>query len=419
MARLYNTFEFVGKVGFGKEPTVEQEVGKNGWKKKRQSFIVKETDNNGAFVVLEGLFHPEKDNKVYTFSKGMFGEKGASITVDWKDRKKDSIVDTVADFKKIIIDLTPPDVDKQKLYDLQREKFNLESKENATDEDKKKLLGVYNSIREEFPERHEFLHILDAIEFLQDKFEGLKNKKVRVKGDVVKSGYGGKFYTTYVPKTIELVSDEEVNKLSLFLDVFFKKDAVDEKSFKKEQRIFIDTYVIGYDSQAKKDQFFPQKLVIDATKFDMENEKHVGFLNALKKQFNGVKSKEVNHIAIEAKVIRGNNEVEFDESMLTKEQKELIEYGLATLDDFKPKSGTVNGDSIDEIRLVKPLLKEFDDVNNFKAGAKVSTFTPEQLVFVDSSPTPPQEETKPPKSNEEDELGDAFEDEDDDLLGLL
>lgn len=417
MSRLYNTFDFVGELAFPKEPTVVSEMGTSGWKKKRQSLIIKENNSNAAFVQLEAIFHPHKESVIKTSQKGLFGEKMSKVEINWDDRLTPSIVDSIPDFRKVIVDLTPSDVDKQAFFDVKREVYNLETKENPSQEDKEKLQSLYNKSREELPERKEFLHKFDAIDHLADKLEDLKGKKVRVKGNIVKSYYNGKFYTNYEPQSIELVSDEYANKLSLQLDLFFKKDSVDEKSFKKNSTLYFDTYIIGYDNQHKKDVFFPQKTVFNASKLDLENERHVALVEFIKKTFTITKSKEVNHIAVEAKVIRGAEEVEFNESHLTSQQKEMVELGLAELNDFKPK-GNVLGDNVDEIRIVKPLLKEFDDVNNFKLGAKVSTFTPEQLLYVpvENNNKPSEEVVKSETVNSAD-IGDVFEDND--LLDLL
>jgi len=418
MARLYNQFEFTGELAFPKEPTTINEMGTSGWKKKQQSLIIKESNSNSAFVKMEAIFHPNKESQVHTTQKGLFGEDSASVKIDWDDRLETSVVDSVSDFRKIVIDLTPPDVDKNEYFNNRREIYNLETKENATAEDKSKLADLYDKARELLPERKEFLHKFDAIDYLSDKLEDLKGKKFRVKGNIVKSYYNGKFYTNYEPQTIELVSDEYTNSLSLQLDLFYKKDAVDDKSFKKNGMLYFDTYIIAYDNQHKKDVFFPQKTVFNGSKLDMENERHMALVKFFKDTFTVTKSKEVNHIAVEAKVVNGAEEVEFNESHLTAQQKEMISLGLAELKDFKPR-GTVLGENLDEIRILKPLLKEFNNTNNFKLGAVVSTFTPEQLMYVPLDSQKPKEEKAPvqPESTTTADIGDVFQD--DDLLGLL
>ncbi len=48
-------------------------------------------------------------------------------------------------------------------------------------------------------------------------------------------------------------------------------------------------------------------------------------------------------IGITLSYINGNEEIEFDESQLTENQKQMIKLGLAELNDFKPK-GNIYGD---------------------------------------------------------------------------
>ena len=68
-----------------------------------------------------------------------------------------------------------------------------------------------------------------------------------------------------------------------------------------------------------------------------------------------IKNKTMVHIPWDIVLLRGAEEAEFDESMLTAKQKEQIELGLKTLDDFKPK-GNILGDRVNEYRLFDPKL---------------------------------------------------------------
>ena len=61
------------------------------------------------------------------------------------------------------------------------------------------------------------------------------------------------------------------------------------------------------------------------------------------------------HMIWEVVMLNGAEEVEFDESQLTKAQKEQIELGIRTLDDFKPK-GAILGGRVNEYRLFDPKL---------------------------------------------------------------
>ena len=68
-----------------------------------------------------------------------------------------------------------------------------------------------------------------------------------------------------------------------------------------------------------------------------------------------VKNKNMVHILWDCVLIRGAETVEFTEDMLTENQKEQIELGIRTLDDFKPK-GAILGGRVNEYRLFDPKL---------------------------------------------------------------
>ena len=54
-------------------------------------------------------------------------------------------------------------------------------------------------------------------------------------------------------------------------------------------------------------------------------------------------------------MLNGAETVEFDESQLTKAQKEQIELGIRKLEDFRP-SGSIFGERVNEYRLFEPKL---------------------------------------------------------------
>ena len=109
-----NTFEFIGELRFGKEPVKVQEFD-SGWTKKSIQLSVLESKNNSMFVSLEGGYHKAKENKVYSFTKGLFGETGNMLVIDWDNRFDQDTIDSVADFKKTVVDLTIDEESKKKV----------------------------------------------------------------------------------------------------------------------------------------------------------------------------------------------------------------------------------------------------------------------------------------------------------------
>lgn len=416
MARMYNTFEFTGELGFAKEP-LKVKVFDSGWNKHSFSFAILESKTNKAFISLDAGLNVGngKPNVAYTGTKGLFGEPNSNnVQVPWDDRLNDSIVDSVPDYRKTIIDLSPPNTDKNEYFNIKREIYNLETKENAQQEDKDKLLELYNKAREVLPERKEFINTYDAIQFFNSKLEEFKGKKFKVKGNIEKSHWNGKFYTNFVPSSIELVSDEERNKLGLNLDLFFTKGGIDESEFNKDKIIRFDTHILSRDNGHKKDVFFPQQTVLNATKLDLENPKHVGRIELIKKMLTGKSNKSVYHMAFEGKYFRGADEVDFTEKDLTPLQKECVELGINTIEDFKPKGGLL-GETVEEFRLTMPIIKIINQNNDFSDGVADTSFEVEDLTYVPAENNyvlKPTEEVKKDKSA----LGEIVFDDLEDLL---
>lgn|GEM_PF-1663397 len=369
MVKLNNTFEFVGNLKFMSEPVKTNEYT-SGWTKKELKAVLNESTKNGVFLSLEGGYYKSagKPDKVFSFTKGMFGEKGSKLEVAWDDRHIPTIVNSVADFSKTIIDLTTDTQVKEKYYKLRGDIWTIESNENATDEDKLKLEELYSELKTTAPHRYEFIHELDALEFLEKHSEKLNGKKFKIKGEVQVSHWNGKFYTNYVPSIMELVDEEVPNQLLVDLDLYFGKDVINDTRFKKDKVKVFNTYILAYDSGHKKDVFFPLTTVLNAKDYDLEgNPKHKAHVEIVEKFFT-VKGKKVFQLPYSAKVINGSEVGDFSEANLTEDQKQLIDIGMATLNDFKPKGQTF-GDNVNEIRLLFPKIKNLGENADFTKGA--------------------------------------------------
>jgi hypothetical protein len=383
MSRLYNTFEFIGHVNIPKNKDKFHKVDKfdSGWEKHTLNFAVKESNTNSAFVEFQGGYSNVKPNKVMTFGKGTENNRGSKLEIPWADRLKPETVEMVADFKKVVVDFTSDLELKEKLNQLRYEIRMLEFKDELTPDEQEKLAALRTEHTEAAVDRYEFIHPYDAVVFLSNKLEDYKAFKLRLTGSVIMSAWKGKYYRRFEPTLIEVVDSETPSQLKATMDIFFTKDAVDEKDFKKDKKVYIDGYVIDYDGQAKKDQFFPQQFVINAQKIDFENEMHVKRFEYLKNKFTVANKKGVYHLQWLVNIFRGADKVEFTEKDLTPSQREAIEFGLNKLEDFAPKGGML-GDNVYENRLVKPLLVTVNEHNDFTNGAVESDYTVDDLDYV-------------------------------------
>jgi hypothetical protein len=412
MSRLYNTFEFIGQINIAKNKEKFHKVDKfdSGWEKHTLNFAVKESNTNSVFVELQGGLSSVKQNKVVTFGKGTENVKGAKLEIPWSDRLKDETVDMVADFKKTVVDFTTDKELKEALGLLRYEIRTLEYKDKLTPDEQEKLTKLRKEYKEKAVDRHEFIHPYDAVIFLSSTLDTFKEYKFRVIGSVIMSAWNGKFYRRFEPSFIEIVDSETPAQLRATMDIFFAKDAVDEKDFKKDKKVYIEGYVMDYDNQSKKDVFFPQQFVINAQKIDFENEMHVKRFEYLKNKFN-VTKKGVYHLQWLVNIFRGADKVEFTEKDLTAAQKEAIEFGLNKLEDFAPKGGML-GDNVYENRLIKPLLVNVNEYNDFTNGAVESAYSVDDLEYVpvqrEEKKEEKKEEPKKEESKQEVELDDLF-----------
>jgi hypothetical protein len=305
MSRLYNTFEFIGNINIAKNKDKFHKVDTydSGWEKHTLNFAIKESNTNSAFVELQGGLSNVKTNKVMTFGKGTENVKGAKLEIPWSDRLKDETVDMVADFKKTVIDFTTDSDLKEKLNQLRYEIRQLEFKDKLTPDETEKLSNLRTEYRTQAIDRHEFIHPYDAVIFLSTTLDTYKEYKFRVTGSVIMSVWKGKFYRRFEPSFIEIVDSETPSQLRATMDIFFTKDALDDKDFKKDKKVYIDGYVIDYDNQSKKEIFCPQQFVINAQKVDFENEMHVKRFEYLKNKFSAANKKSVYHLAMVSKYL--------------------------------------------------------------------------------------------------------------------
>jgi hypothetical protein len=412
MSRLYNAFEFIGNINIAKNKDKFHKVDSydSGWEKHTLTFAVKESNTNSAFVEMQGGYSKVKSNVVKTLGKGTENNNGSKLEIPWSDRLKNETVDMVADFKKIVVDFTATKELKEKLNQLRYEIRTLEFKDKLTPNEQEKLTKLRQEHRETAIHRYEFIHPYDAVQLLSDKLEEYKEFKFRVTGSVKMSAWNGKFYRRFEPELIEIVESDTPSQLRATMDIFFTKDAIDEKDFKKDKKVYVDGYVIDYDNQSKKEAFFPQQFVINAQKIDFENETHVKRFEFLKNKLT-VTKKGVYHLQWLINIFRGADKVEFTEKDLTPAQKEAIEFGLNKLEDFAPKGGML-GDSVYENRLIKPILVKLNDDNDFTNGAAESSYEVDDLDYV-----PVQQETKKEEKQEPKEETKKQEVELDDLFG--
>lgn len=285
------------------------------------TFSVASTSNNRGYVECFGM---EQD------TIRVFDNDGNKLEVDWDDRQSEGVLKTVRS-KNVM---------------------------NFTEEGRK-----------------EFIANKDVADFIKDHIFELDKKKVTVIGQVNKDFYNGAARDRFVVQSIFAATDDAKNGLNITGDFFFTKESIDTSEWKKEHKLIIDGYTSEYVATEKKNMYVSRQLIFDCSKVNFDNEKHVNLVNYRLSQIglaleddtikNNLKAKKVYKISVIISYTNGAEEIAFDESELTENQRTAIELGLKTLDDFRP-AGKIYGDRKIEYKLV-----DFDLRGDYADGCVV------------------------------------------------
>lgn len=291
---------------FCKEISKKDEKTKETKKMLSMTFGIKETDMNMAFV--EAFDSQQKVIKTMDVDN----EK---MDVDWDDRFDEDIIEKVANYRKYIVDLG-----------------------------------------DEHGGRQEFITAYDMIEHLREHLPNYDGRVV-VTGQFTRDWYAKKktYFSKFRIQNVFAAPEERKNRLLLIMDLFYNKNSLDDSDFDENKKMTLDCYIEQYINKDEGRKYVPIQVVFSGAKYDLENEKHKKLFD-YKMKYIKVKNKNMVHIPWEIVLLRGAEEAEFDESMLTDSQREQVELGIKSVDDFRPK-GNIYGDRIDEFRLFEPKLE--------------------------------------------------------------
>lgn len=291
---------------FCKDISKKDEKTKETKKMLSMTFGIKETDMNMAFV--EAFDSQQKVIKTMDVDN----EK---MDVDWDDRFDEDIIEKVANYRKYIVDLG-----------------------------------------DEHGGRQEFITAYDMIEHLREHLPNYDGRVV-VTGQFTRDWYAKKktYFSKFRIQNVFAAPEERKNRLLLTMDLFYNKSSLDDSDFDENKKMTLDCYIEQYINKDEGRKYVPIQVVFSGAKYDLENEKHKKLFD-YKMKYIKVKNKNMVHIPWEIVLLRGAEEAEFDESMLTDSQREQVELGIKSVDDFRPK-GNIYGDRIDEFRLFEPKLE--------------------------------------------------------------
>lgn len=224
----------------------------------------------------------------------------------------------------------------------------------------------------------DFITEYDMIQYLAEmlpQYSGMVYVSGTYEKNTAKDDYPDKFRIN----SVFAVADTIKPKLTLTFDFFYNKDSVDDASFKEDKKIYVNGYVAQYINKDLGVRYCPQTAVLSAEKYDMDNEKHLNQWNYKKSYLEKLNKNKMYHLLWEGRLVNGAEEVEFDESQLTDQQKRQIEFGVRTLDDFRPK-GNIYGSVIKEVRLFEPILQSGFENGILTCDETIDEF--EEKIFV-------------------------------------
>lgn len=301
------------------------------------TFGIKESETNMAFVeafdsVQDEISTMDSDNK--------------KLTVAWEDRFDEEIVEKVASYRKYTADLG-----------------------------------------EEHGGRQDFITMYDLMQHLNEHLKTYTGK-IMVTGQLTREWYGkkGVYMDKFKIQNVYAVDESEYkSRLGLNIDIFYNRDSIDKSDFKENKKIYLNGYIEQYINKDEGRKYIPMQFVFSAAKYKLEeNEQHKKLFD-YKMSYIDINNKGMVHIPWEVVLVRGAEEAEWNESMLTAKQKEQVELGLKKPEDFKPK-GTIVGDKVNEYRLFDPKLQgDFAD-GLVECEDTMSEF--EEKIYC-----PPQDET--------------------------
>lgn len=327
----------------------------------KMNFGIKETDANMAFVSLYASKNSSQDIIVHTVD-------GNTLSVPWSEREK--YVDVAANFMKYTVDLSDPD-EKSKLRDAIRSGDFSEVDCTSEEEASARLAELYDM-------RKEFITSYDFAEYLKEVLPTYGGK-LTVTGQVKRSFYKNKYSDSFEPRAVYAASTDTKNKLSMRVGFFYNKNGVEKAKYDTDKKIFVNGYVLQWINSVDKNKFMPLQLVFDASKYNLENERHKKLLD-YKLKYVDIDHETYQELLWEVRIVNGAEVVEFTEDMLTDSQREQVELGLKTLEDFKPR-GNIYGERIREYRLADPILK-----GNYENGFVDSNYTEEDIATLLYSP---------------------------------
>jgi len=316
MARMSNSFRFIGDVVSKKDKGIHSLVksSKEGskWEGHKLEFGIGNEQKKSTWVELLGGNH----HTIYSFNINK--EK---VEIPFENRLDKEVVESIAGWKKLRV---------------------------VNGDDVKEFIAEWDFV----------LALKDTIESLAE------GERLEVSGSVQIDFHKGKTYKKYIPNFVRVIKDKDVkSKFSVDLELYYTADAVDNAMDDEDRKIFINSYIKGYNSKDKTNYMIPNNVVINCSPLnnsDISDEKKAIFkkkANWMAKQFEVTEG--WYKLGWETTLFKGSEGASFTEDDLTDFQKEQIDFGMQTFEDIAKQFSIRGADKVEQrLQRVAKLFSE-------------------------------------------------------------
>lgn len=327
---MANSFTMIGNLRKLKENGYTEQTFSGGLIKKRVQCQIVCGDNVQWLDVSALVWQDEKKNKIYTI-KHVDNGKDEKMEVQWARRFDEDVVNSVAGYKKYVIDT-----------DFFAHRKELED------------AGLDDELEKSKKKRKEFIHAADFVDYLKKVLENDKAKEMvfKVTGsvDFSYSEKNGTYYRTFTPQKITRVPDATKQICEGNMKVYFSENAVDDTMADETGDIVFNGYVQNYFSNIKGNAFVPMSFTIN---------KDAEMAEGFKLLFGDVEDEKVMELGCVVNFINGSPQISITEDMLTDKQRKMIALKMTTLEKIAEElGGTVRGDRVTKTEL-KDLMRGY------------------------------------------------------------
>lgn len=330
-----NTFRFVGKIKKVEDKKDKKFIEtltfeKSGWELTRIKFRLNTEDAGEWLEISGGKFKDDSKNTVYTqfVKEGSTNKRDVeNAQVKWAERFDPAVVEKVPDFRKYTIDLASDKIREALIKEGKNEEAS------ALAEKKYVYISTYD-----FAKKFE--------ELLTSGAFGEENYVITGTIEYSYSPTKDTYYRNFVPTNIYKASADEAVGCFGKLDFYYNKETVVGEATESGD-IPLTGNIQFYDKMSKKYYFAETVLLI---RNEMQNKD--GLVKMFQKM--GDADAEILVIGLNVKFFSGSPKTEINVDELSDDQKQLIEWGVKTMEDIiADMGGQAYGDKVSVIYVEK------------------------------------------------------------------